>query len=104
PFPLSFPTRRSSVLAGGTLISESSQVVTLFTVHIAEPGNVEAIRSASVVILVLIAFDPAACTNTEVVVHQVMPEFAATAAETIWPHIGGGVHEYPGRIERGGVQ
>ncbi len=37
-------------------------------------------------------------------IHQVMTKFAAAAAEPIRPDIRGGVHQYPGAVERGSIQ
>src|SRR5690606_38187436 len=90
--------------AGGTLVTKTAQVVALLIAQVAEAWNIETRRATAVVVLVFVAFNGAARANAEMMVHYVVAQFTAAAAQAAFPDIGGGIHQNPGGVKAGGVE
>src|SRR5690606_5625834 len=93
-----------TLAARRTLIAEATQVIAFFITQIAKAWNVKTGRTTTVVILVFKTFYHRAGTYAEMVIHDVVAQLAAAAAQTVRPDIGSGVHQNPGRVEGGCVQ
>src|SRR5690606_22346044 len=89
--------------AGRTLIAEPAYIITLIVAYIAKSRNIKTTRPATVVILIFISFNTATCAAPEMVVHYIVPQFAAAATQSVRPHICCRIHQHPSRIERRGA-
>src|SRR6187402_3692183 len=61
-----------ALTTSAALVAKATEIVTLVTKHIAIAGDIDPVRPAAGIIFILISFYSAACTHTQVMVHQVM--------------------------------
>src|SRR6185437_16650791 len=90
--------------ASATLIAKTAQVIPLVAENIPEPGNINSIGPSTEIIFVVISFHNAAGANAQVVVHNIMAEFPAAAAQPVGPDVRSGIHQDPGTVQRGSIQ
>ena len=90
--------------ASSTLIAKATQIIPFVAKKIAIPGNIDTIGASAEIILVLITLYMSAGAHTQMMVHQVMPQFAAAAAQSVGPYIRSGIHQYPGAVQRRRIQ
>ena len=92
-----------SLSAGAALVAEAAEVVAFVVADVAVAGDVDAVGTASVVVAVVAAFPTAAGSGAEVVVHEVVAEFAGVVSESVGEALGFGVHEEGGGGEGAGA-
>src|SRR5690606_23519185 len=90
---------RPALPACPALVAEAAQVAATFATDVAEAWDVEAAGAATRVVLVFVAVDDALGTDLEVVVHDVVAQLAGRGTQPAFPHVGGRVHQHPGRVE-----
>src|SRR5690606_4992607 len=82
------------------LVSEAADVVSLISAHIAASRDIQSVRPPAIVVAVFIPFHTATRAATEMMVHGVMAKLTTATAQSTFPHIGCGIHQYPGGVER----
>src|SRR4029078_624422 len=78
--------------AGPALVAKASDIISFITKEIAIAWYVNAVCTSSEIIFILIALDRAGSPNVKMVIHNIMPELATAAPQSIGPHICGRVH------------
>src|SRR5690606_10958424 len=73
--------------AGRPLVTESAYIIAPVVTDVAKTRDVQSIGPTAVIILIQVAFDASVGPAAEVVVHRVMAEFTAAAAQTTFPDI-----------------
>ena len=93
-----------ALASGPTLVAKTPDVVALIAKQVAEARHVNAIGAAPVHVFVIEALGIAVGPHPKMMVHDVVPQLAAAAAQAPRPNIGGRVHQHPSRVQRGGVE
>src|SRR5262249_4528981 len=81
-----------------TLVTKPTHIIPFFTKQVAETGNIKTCRAPAEIIFVLIAVHGTRSAYPEMMVHQVMAQFAAAAAQSARPYIRGRIEQYPGAV------
>src|SRR6185312_559010 len=89
-----------TVPACAALVTKTTQIIALVAEKIGKPHNVYPIGSSAVIILVLISFHDTGRADIVLMIHHVVSELPAAAAESAGPDIRCGVHQDPGAVER----
>src|SRR6185437_7654065 len=77
---------RIALPATAALVTESPDIIPFIPIHIPEPWDIDAIRAAAIIVFILIAFHETAGAHTQMMIHEVMPQLTAAAAQTIGPY------------------
>ena len=94
---------RPSFARGAALVAKTPHIVAFVAKKVGKAHHVNAIRPAAKIILVFITFHSARGAKVIVVIHYVMPQLSAAAAQPARPYIRSRVHQHPGAVQRGGV-
>src|SRR4029078_1910368 len=78
--------------AGPALVAKAPDIISFITKEIAIPWYINAVGTSSEIIFILIALHRAGGSNVKMVIHNIVPELATTAAQSIGPYICGRVH------------
>src|SRR4029077_20313988 len=76
----------------------------LFGFHVSKAGNVNAVGAVAEGDFVFMAGHFAASTRAHVVIHEVVTEFAAGIAESVWKFGSGGIQENARGFQRGSAK
>ncbi len=89
--------------AGASLVAEAAQVIALIIKQVGEAYNVYPVGPAAIHIFVFVPFHNTRSANIIMMVHNIMAQLAAAAAQAARPDISSRIHQHPGAIERRGV-
>src|SRR5579863_4353971 len=83
-----FRTTHKTFAAATTLISESTHIIAFITSDISELRNIDTVGSSSEIIFILKSFNLTASASTQVMIHNIMSQFAAAAPQSVRPDVG----------------
>src|ERR1044072_7420389 len=88
-----------SFTAGATLVTKATQVVfSLIAVEVGRAGDVKNIGATAGTVFIFKAFHASAGAQHIVMIHYIMAQFSAAAAQALRPDVGGRVHQHPGGV------
>src|SRR5580692_1578413 len=68
-----------------TLVTKSTDIVSFVSKEIAESWNIHSVGAASSIVFVFVSVNGSTGPYSQVVIHQVMPQFAAAASQSVRP-------------------
>src|SRR5437763_10582394 len=75
-----------SLAAGSTLVAKSTDIISFIAKQISKSGHIYSVWTATIIVFIIVSFGNAGCSATEVMIHYVMSQFSAAAAQSVRPY------------------